>query len=425
MWQRIQRWWNIARTDTAEGYMVCPNCGQLSPVGRCTSCDFDAADPAAVARLRVERARLRASQRAWVQRHLGWANPLLRIDWHEHGLFLRMLLRWVLLGTLVGILAGTASAVFLISLQWATNLRLEFPSLLFLLPFGGLLIGWTYYRFAGEAARGNNLVIEEVNLNRGRIPLRMAPMILAGTVLTHLFGGSAGREGTAIQMGTSLADGLRRLLGLTGADRRMMLMAGISGGFASVFGTPLAGFVFGMEVQSMGRIRYEGVIPCLTAALVGDLVTRAWGAAHSHYPALPEVAIDPTLLLKVTLAGIGFGLTSLLFIELTDSIRHVMRERVRWMPLRPLIGGAVIIALTLLLGTRDYLGLSLPLIQNSVNGTGVETFAFLLKLVFTAITLGTGFLGGEVTPLFVIGLTLFHWGARWVLNLRSWPRWAS
>ncbi len=320
--------------------------------------------------------------------------------------FTGMFIKWLVLGGAVGVLSGTASAIFLITLGWATNLHQQQPNLLFFLPLAGFAVGWVYHRFAGAAARGNNLVIEEVNTNQARIPFRMAPFVLAGTIITHLFGGSAGREGTAIQMAASLADTLRRILRLNGEDRRLLLMAGISGGFSSVFGTPVAGFVFGLEVQSVGRIRYDGLIPCLVAACVGDLVTRAWGATHSHYPALAQVEIDPLLLVKVSIAGVLFGLTSLLFIELTHVVKRLQIRFIAYPPLRPLIGGGVIVVLTLILGQRDYLGLSLPLIQQSVSGEGVVTFAFLLKLIFTAITLGSGFLGGEVTPLFVIGSTL-------------------
>jgi H+/Cl- antiporter ClcA len=338
-------------------------------------------------------------------------SPVFHLDWDEHLAFLKMLVKWVALGSVVGVLAGTASAVFLITLNWATGFRVDHPSIIFLLPAAGFAVGWAYYRYAGPAIRGNNLVIETVSFREaqraaGKIPLRMAPMVLAGTIITHLFGGSAGREGTAIQMGASLADGVRRALGLNEADRRLMVMAGISGGFGSVFGTPIAGFVFGMEVQNVGQMRYEGIVPCLTAALVGDLVTRAWGATHSHYPHLADMGVDGGLLAKVALAGIAFGLASLLFIELTHLVKRLCKRFIGWQPLYPVAGGIAIIALTLLLGTQDYLGLSLPLIQRSVTGEGVVPSAFLLKIIFTAITLGTGFLGGEVTPLFVIGSTL-------------------
>ncbi|MEP7293508.1 MAG: voltage-gated chloride channel family protein [Chloroflexota bacterium] len=333
-------------------------------------------------------------------------NERWQIDPADFVPFLRMLVKWGLLGGAVGVLAGTASAIFLISLTWATDFRIAHPALILLLPLGGFAVGWVYHRFAGTAAQGNNLVIEEVHTNQSQIPLRMAPLVLFGTVMTHLFGGSAGREGTAIQMGASLADSLRRVLRLTGDDRRLILMAGISGGFASVFGTPAAGFVFGMEVQSVGRIRYEGMIPCLVAAVVGDLVTRAWGVTHSAYPALANVEIAPILLLKVVIAGIAFGLTSILFVELIHRIKRLQSRWIKYPPLRPLVGGLVLLALTLLIGTNDYLGLSLPLIQQTMNGVGVVTLAFLLKLIFTSVTLGSGYMGGEVTPLFVIGATL-------------------
>jgi H+/Cl- antiporter ClcA len=329
-----------------------------------------------------------------------------RVHFGDFTLFLHALVKWGLLGGAVGVLAGSASAIFLISLNWATNFRIANPDIILLLPLGGFVVGWLYHHFGGTATQGNNLVIEEVNGNKSLIPLRMAPFVLFGTVVTHLFGGSAGREGTAIQMGASLADGLRRLLRINGDDRRMLIMAGIAGGFGSVFGTPVAGFVFGMEVQSVGRIRYEGIIPCLVASVVGDLVTRAWGVTHSHYPALVNVEIDALLLLKVALAGIAFGLCSILFIELIHGIKHLQSRWVKYPPLRPLVGALAILGLTALAGTRDYNGLSLPLIQQSVSGAGVDTFAFLLKLVFTAVTLGSGYMGGEVTPLFVIGSTL-------------------
>lgn len=333
-------------------------------------------------------------------------NAMFHIHPADFIALMRTLVRWVILGGVVGVLAGTASAIFLVSLDWATQTRSANPVLLFALPLAGLIVGWVYHRFGGVAAQGNNLVIDEVHANQSRIPLRMAPLVLMGTIITHLFGGSAGREGTAIQMGASLADTVRRVLRLNAHDRRLIIMAGISGGFSSVFGTPAAGFVFGMEVHTVGRIRYDALVPCLTSALIGDLVTRAWGVGHTHYPAMNTAAIEPLLVLKVVIAGALFGLTSLLFVELTHGIKYLQSHRVKYPPLRPFIGGIVIIVLALLLSASDYLGLSIPLIQQSVDGSGVGTFAFLLKLIFTAITLGSGFMGGEVTPLFVIGSTL-------------------
>lgn len=406
MFSRIRYRFRHEQASDDEMFMVCPRCHRWGEFGHCRYCGFDAGDPQAVTRLRADRAGSRARQHAFWQQAYDLFDNMFHFHVADFVDFLKSAAKWTVLGGIVGILAGTASWIFLVSLAWATATRLANPSLIFLLPLGGFAMGWLYYRFGGTAALGNNLVIDEVNNNRSKIPLRMAPLVLLGTVVTHLFGGSAGREGTAIQMGASLADGVRRALKLGPEDRRLILMAGISGGFASVFGVPAAGFVFGMEVQGIGRIRYDGIIPCLVAAFVGDLVTRALGAPHTHYPVVPNAEIDLLLMAKVAIAAVAFGLTSIVFVELTHGIKHLLGRTVRYSPLRAVIGGAVVVALTLLVGNQDYNGLSLQLIAKSLDGTGVVPWAFALKLLFTAVTLGSGFLGGEVTPLFVIGSTL-------------------
>lgn len=406
MFRKLKAQWEYERKTSYEKFMVCPNCRQWWSRGCCPSCGFEADNPQAVAELRAKQASNRAKRRAFWQRVYHTIDSLFNFNLPEFMSFLQTALKWLVLGTIVGILAGTASAIFLISLAWATDIRLANPSLLFLLPLAGFIAGWFYWRFGGTASKGNNLVIDEVNNNQSRIPLRMAPFVLIGTVITHLFGGSAGREGTAIQMGASLADSVQRLLRLSPVDRRLMIMAGIAGGFGSVFGVPAAGFIFGMEVQNVGRIRYEGIIPCIVASFVGDYVTRLIGAHHSHYPAMAEMGVDPILMLKVAVAGIVFGLTSMLFIELVHGIKHALQRITKWPPLYPVIGGIALIAMTFMVGTNDYLGLSLPLISDSVTGTGVVPFAFLLKLLFTTVTLGSGYYGGEVTPLLVIGSAL-------------------
>jgi H+/Cl- antiporter ClcA len=306
----------------------------------------------------------------------------------------------------VGVLCGIASAVFLAALDWVTQTRLVNQWLILLLPLAGAFIGWAYQHYGSTAKRGTHLILEQLHHGHAPIPRRMTVFILLGTLISHLFGGSVGREGTAVQMGASLADGLRRLLRLQSDERRLILMAGISGGFGSVFGVPAAGFVFGMEVQSAGHIRYEGIIPCLVASVVGDLVTRALGIAHAHLPALPVRSAEPLALVQVVLAAVAFGLASLLFIEVLHAVQRVLRRVTTNPVLQPFIGGCVTIALTLLVGTTAYNGLSTPLISASLDGTGVVAFAWLLKLIFTTITLGSGFVGGEVTPLFVIGATL-------------------
>ncbi|MBW4437183.1 MAG: chloride channel protein [Pleurocapsa minor GSE-CHR-MK-17-07R] len=329
-----------------------------------------------------------------------------RLRFAQRAAYFRTLLKWLLLGSVVGVVAGAAAALFLAALEWVTTIRLANAWLLFLLPAAGFAISWVYLKFGRTSGRGNNLILDELFEFKENLPRRMAPLVLIGTVVGHLFGASVGREGTAVQMGASLADGLRRLLGLNADDRRLMLMAGISGGFGAVFGTPAAGAIFGMEVQSIGRTRYDGLIPCVTASVIGDLTARALGATHTLTPQLPAIDLDALLLVKMVIAGVLFGLCALAFIELTHLVKATQARMIAYAPYRPVIGALVIIALTLLLGTHDYLGLSIPLIGDALDGTGVLPLAFLAKLVFTAICLGSGFVGGEVTPLFVMGATL-------------------
>ncbi|MDX2037634.1 MAG: voltage-gated chloride channel family protein [Isosphaeraceae bacterium] len=330
----------------------------------------------------------------------------MRIEIREQLELLRDLVRWSGLGIVVGVLAGIGSAAFLHGLNWATSTRLAHPNLLLFLPFAGAAIGLVYARYGREVEGGNNLILERIHSGQGDISWRMAPLIGLSTIGTHLFGGSAGREGTAVQMGGSFADLVARCVRLPRPERRILLMSGISGGFGAVFGTPLAGTVFGLEVLAVGRMRYDALVPCFAASVVGDLVCRALGIEHHPYPIGEVPAATPAMLAWVLLAGIAFGAASLVFAELTHAIHHLMRRATKHAWLRPFAGGLAVIGLTAAVGTRDYLGLGLPLIEASFEPGRVVLWAFAIKIVFTAVTLGTGFKGGEVTPLFCIGATL-------------------
>lgn len=329
-----------------------------------------------------------------------------KIDPKEQLALARFLGKWCLLGGVVGLLSGSASALFLSALDRATSFRLAEPWLLFLLPIGGALIALFYERLGKSVEGGNNLLLDQIHNLKGAVPFRMAPMVLITTVATHLFGGSAGREGTAVQMGGSLAVLASRPLRLGAADRRLMIMAGISGGFGSVFGTPLAGMIFGLEVLTVGRMSYEGLVACLVASFTGDAVCRAWGISHTQYSVGSVPALTPQQVFLVLVASVLFAVASLVFSELTDAISRSSKRLMSRPWLRTAVGGAVIVALTYAVGTRDYLGLGIPLLQASFHPQGVVLWAFALKILFTAITLGVGFKGGEVTPLFVIGATL-------------------
>jgi H+/Cl- antiporter ClcA len=341
---------------------------------------------------------------------------LLRVDAREHGRLLVFLAQWTILGAAVGVLAGVSSALFLTLLARVTDARADRPWLLYLLPAAGLLVGVVYRYLGGRSPQGNNLILEEVHgvepegpapgAHERWVPRRMAPLVLFGTLATHLFGGSAGREGTAIQMSGSLTDAFARLFRLRGETRRLLLIAAIAGGFGAVFGVPLAGAMFALEVQTVGRLRHDALVPALAASIVGSHVVELLAWHHDVTPrvTLAHVAVSPTLLLEMAAAGLAFGAASALFSELVFGLKRLFAV-VRWAPLRPALGGAVVVALTLLVGNRDYLGLSLPLIGRAYVGD-VFLGAFALKLLFTTVTLGSGFQGGEVTPLFVIGATL-------------------
>lgn len=311
--------------------------------------------------------------------------------------------QWAVLGGVVGVLSGAASALFLRLLEEATIIRGVHPVLVYALPVAGLVMGLLLERFSSQVLTGNNLVIDTIHDNGPELPLRMAPVVLLGTVWTHLFGGSAGREGTAVQMGASLTDWLSHRLGVSRQVRRQLLAAGVAGGFGSVFGTPVAGAVFGLEFVVLGRIEYDALVPALIASFVGDRVTRGLGIQHAVYPVLAAQPLTFVLLAKWLVFGICAALVSIVFIEATHSIKNSL-ARVR-LPLRLALGGVVVVGLWLIAGTDRYLGLGVPTILAAFQ-VPLPLDAFAWKLLFTVATLGSGFLGGEVTPLFFVGAAL-------------------
>lgn len=314
------------------------------------------------------------------------------------------LLKWLLIAIISGILVGSASALLLESLYFVTAIREANKWIIALLPIAGLLIGLSYHYWGKSVVKGNNQLIDEYYNPKKTIPFKMAPLIYVGTVITHLFGGSAGREGTAIQMGGAIVDQLTKLFKLNNNDRKIILIIGISAGFASVFGTPLAGAIFALEVLVIGRMRYEAILPSFLAAVAADYSCLAWGVHHSHYVVdlVPEMDIIPFL--TAIAGGIFFGVAARLFSKGIPFFKN-FANKIKYPPLRPLVGGIMIALSVFLMGTTRYIGLGVPIIEEAFVNQ-LLPYDFALKILLTTFTIAVGFKGGEVTPLFFIGATL-------------------
>lgn len=317
----------------------------------------------------------------------------------------RYFFKWLFLALAVAIGAGSASAIFLLALDWATEKRMAQPLWIWGLPLAGFGVGWVYWRFGKSVEAGNNLLISEIQEPKAHIPFRMAPFVLGGTVISHLFGASVGREGTAVQMGGALADQVAKWFKLNQHDRRILLMAGISAGFASVFGTPLAGTVFALEVIIVGKLNYEALFPCALAAILADQVCSSFGVHHSHYPCIDVPKFSGLILVSLLVAGILFGIVGQLFAYSSHRLSHLMKKYLPFAPLRPFLGGLVIATAVWFFSAHRYIGLGIPTMLQALQEP-LPCYDFVAKIIFTVVSLGSGFKGGEVTPLFFIGATM-------------------
>lgn len=317
--------------------------------------------------------------------------------------YIAAFLRWGVLGLLVGGLGGFVGALFAKSVAWATAMRGANPWLLYLLPVGGLAIVGVY-KLCRVSGVGTNEVFEGVRSNKG-VSILLAPAIFLGTTITHLLGGSAGREGAALQIGGGLGWSLGRLFRLDDKDMRLATLCGMSALFSALFGTPLTATIFALEVISVGVVYYSGLVPCLTAALAAYGVTRLFDVPPTAFAAAAP-GLSAGLLWRVAVLGIACAAMSIVFCVVMHRGEHYIAKALKNPCLRAAAGGFAIIGLTYLCGTTDYNGAGMELIERAIERGEAEPAAFALKLVFTAVTLGCGFRGGEVVPTFFIGATL-------------------
>ena len=313
-------------------------------------------------------------------------------------------IKWTLLCGIVGMSVGSATALFLSSLDFVTLFREQHSWIIYSLPVIGLLIGLSYKYLGKESVKGNNLLLETYQSPNATIPFLMAPLVLIATLLTHLAGGSAGREGTAVQMGGAIADSFTKWFKLNEGQRKTIVIIGISAGFAAVFGTPLAGAIFALEIMSFRRIQLHAIIPSFAAAYIAHYTCLAWHIEHTNYTLTILNSFDFKHIGWTAFAGIIFGLTALAFTWIGKGWKKLF-NLISYAPLRPFIGGILIIIVIHLLGSTKFIGLGIPSIVASF-ATQAGPYDFLIKLVLTTMTLNAGFKGGEVTPLFFIGATL-------------------
>ena len=316
----------------------------------------------------------------------------------------RALFQWLGLAVLTGLACGLAGAAFAWCVTQATGLRAAHPWLLYCMPLAGLLIVACYRGVHMENDSGTNQIIASV---RGHVrpPVRLAPLIFTGSVLTHLTGGSAGREGAALQIGGSISAGFGRLLRLKEENVNNIIQCGMAGLFSALFGTPLTATVFALEVVDVGHLQYAALFPSLLTALIANAIPRWLGLPGEgyHLQGLPE--LEPIALLQCGALAVLAALVSIAFCVLMHETGHLYKKYIPNQYLRALAGAAFVIALTLIEGSGDYNGAGGNLIELAVEGKDIVPWAFLLKMVFTALTLGAGFRGGEIVPSLAIGAT--------------------
>ncbi len=311
-------------------------------------------------------------------------------------------LRWVIFGCVMGFLMGVVGVTFHYGIEKVTELREAYSWLIWLLPVGGLVIALLYHFFLGDDM-GTNFVLVAVRDNK-RLRLRKAPLIFISTIITHLVGGSSGREGAALQLGGSIASFIGHKIKLDCQSLRILVVCGMSAAFSAVFGTPLASTVFAMEVVHVGVIHYSAIVPAMLSSLMGYEVAGWFGWEHASYAVTGIPELSMLSILQVTVMGILFAVLAIVFYEGIHTASRLYKKYLPNIMLRTSIGGVIVLLLTLLVGTYDYNGAGMNVITAAIGGFA-RPEAFALKILFTALTIGAGFKGGEIVPAFFTGAT--------------------
>ncbi|WP_420825938.1 chloride channel protein [Clostridium taeniosporum] len=304
---------------------------------------------------------------------------------------------------ITGLIGGLVGSAFHISVEYATNLRMKNDWIIFILPLGGIAIIYLYKLFKLGNNMGTNLVIDSIRTD-GKVPFVMSPLIFISTVITHLFGGSAGREGAALQLGGSIGSQVGKVLRLDEKDMHLITLCGMSGVFSALFGTPLTATFFSMEVISVGIIYYSSFIPCIVSSIVAYEVSLFFGLEPVRFNIniIPSFSIEN--MIRVAALGALCALVSILFCETLHKTNKLLIKLIKNNYIRIFCGGLAIVAFTFLVGCRDYNGAGMDIITNAMNGHA-KPEAFILKIIFTVITISVGYKGGEIVPTFFIGAT--------------------
>lgn len=320
------------------------------------------------------------------------------------GAHLGVLVKWSLIACVVGLGVGLVGVAFHMAVAWATQTRVDNPWLLYLLPLAGLAIVALYHLAGIYEDKGTNLVMNAVR-GESNMSFRTAPLIFIASALTHLCGGSSGREGAALQIGGAIASSAGRRLGFDQEDRRILIVCGMAAAFSALFGTPLAAAVFAMEVVHVGVMHYAAIVPATLSSLIASyLAERGFGAVPTSYAVARVPELSPLSLLQAVGLGVLCAVVAIIFCQLMHTTHDFYQRYISNPYVRAAVGGGIVIALTVLLGTRDYNGAGGQVISAAVAGTAVP-YAFLLKMLFTALTLGAGYKGGEIVPVFFTGAT--------------------